>query len=128
MDFSTLPISIKKEFLKIKDMSKNIDNLMKKIMNEKKTFLFFRFKDYNTTEVYYYHNNKWHEAKQRESDSFTYDKFDDNKYVSEICLSDYNHRIVPSQLKSDRSIFLVKNPDDNEYYLIVDDYDFEIDI
>jgi hypothetical protein len=128
MDFSTLPIHIKKEFLSIKDMSKNIDDTMKKIIDKKKTFLFFRFKDDNTTEVYYYHNNKWHEAKQRESDSFTYDKFDDNKYVSEICLSDYNHRIVPSQLKGDRSIFLVKNPDDNEYYLIVDDYDFEIDI
>lgn len=128
MDFSTLPIHIKKEFLSIKDMSKNIDDTMKKIIDKKKTFLFFRFKDDNTTEVYYYHNNKWHEAKQRESDSFTYDKFDDNKYVSEICLSDYNHRIVPSQLKGDRSIFLVKNPDDNEYYLIVDDYDFEIDV
>ena len=109
-------------------MSKNIDNLMKKIMNEKKTFLFFQFKDNNTTKAYYYHNDKWYETKQHELNDFTYDKFEDNKYVSERCLSDYNHKIVPSQLQSGRSIFLAKNPDDNEYYLIVDDYDFEIDI
>lgn len=127
MDFSTLPIHIKKEFLSIKDMSKNIDNTMKKIIDKKKTILFFRFKDDNTKEIYYY-NNKWYEAKQHGLTHFTYNKFDNDKYVSEACLSDYDHKIVPSQLKGDIPVFLTKNPDDNEYYLIVDDYDFEIDV
>lgn len=128
MDFSTLPIHIKKEFLSIKNMSKNIDDTMKKIIDKKKTFLFFRFKDDGTKEIYYYDNNKWYEAKQHGLSHFTYNKFDNDEYVSEICLSDYDHKIVPSQLKGDIPIFLTKNPNDNEYYLIVDDYDFEIDI
>lgn len=128
MDFSTLPIYIKKDFLSIKDMSKDIDNAMKKIIDKKKTFLFFRFKDDGTKEIYYYDNNKWYEAKQHGLSHFTYNKFDNDKYVSEICLSDYDHKIVPSQLKGNIPIFLTKNPNDNEYYLIVDDYDFEIDI
>ena len=128
MDFSTLPIHIKKDFLSIKDMSKDIDNAMKKIIDKKKTFLFFRFKDDGTKESYYYDNNKWYEAKQHGLSHFTYNKFDNDKYVSEICLSDYDHKIVPSQLKGNIPIFLTKNPNDNEYYLIVDDYDFEIDI
>ena len=76
MTFSELPISIKKEFLTIKDETATFDDLIKNLIKNNKKF-FFSINDEYWNSKYYFYDNKWLDVKKEGDNKFTYKKINE---------------------------------------------------
>lgn len=125
MTFSELPISIKKEFLTIEDETQTFDDLVKNLMKHNKR-VFFSLYD---SKYYFYDNDRWYDVKKEGYDNFTYKKINEyGKFETLRCTFGPNDSLYEWILKRDLKIYFAKDYESNEYYLLVDDYDFEIDV
>ena len=125
MTFSELPISIKKEFLSIKDETTDFDDLVKSLIKHNKR-VFFGL--YDST-YYFYDNDRWYDVQKKGYNDFTYKKINESgKFETLRCTFDQNDSLYEWLLKKNLEIYFAKDYESNEYYLIVDDYDFEIDV
>lgn len=125
MTFSELPISIKKEFLTIEDETQTFDDLVKNLMKHNKR-VFFSLYD---SKYYFYDNDRWYDVKKEGYDNFTYKKINEyGKFETLRCIYGLNDSLHEWILKRDLEIYFAKDYESDEYYLIVDDYDFEIDV
>lgn len=125
MTFSELPVSIKKEFLTIKDETKTFDDLVKSLIKNNKR-VFFSLYD---SKYYFYDNDRWYDIKKEGYDNFTYKKINEyGKFETLRCIYGLNDSLHEWILKKDLEIYFAKDYESDEYYLLVDDYDFEIDV
>lgn len=125
MTFSELPVSIKKEFLTIKDKTKTFDDLVKSLIKNNKR-VFFSLYD---SKYYFYDNDRWYDVKKEGYDNFTYKKINEyGKFETLRCIYGLNNSLHEWILKKDLEIYFAKDYESDEYYLLVDDYDFEIDV
>ena len=125
MTFSELPISIKKEFLTIEDETQTFDDLVKNLMKHNKR-VFFSLYD---SKYYFYDNDRWYDVKKEGYDNFTYKKINEyGKFETLRCIYGLNDSLHEWILKKDLEIYFAKDYESDEYYLLVDDYDFEIDV
>lgn len=125
MTFSELPVSIKKEFLTIKDETKTFDDLVKSLIKNNKR-VFFSLYD---SKYYFYDNDRWYDVKKEGYDNFTYKKINEyGKFETLRCIYGLNDSLHEWILKKDLEIYFAKDYESDEYYLLVDDYDFEIDV
>lgn len=125
MTFSELPVSIKKEFLSIKDETTDFDDLVKSLIKHNKR-VFFGLHD---SKYYFYDNDRWYNVQKEGYDDFTYKKInEDGKFETLRCTFGPNDSLYEWILKRDLKIYFAKDYESNEYYLLVDDYDFEIDV
>lgn len=125
MTFSELPVSIKKEFLTIKDETKTFDDLVKSLIKNNKR-VFFSLYD---SKYYFYDNDRWYDVKKEGYDNFTYKKINEyGKFETLRCIYGANNSLHEWILKKDLEIYFAKDYESDEYYLLVDDYDFEIDV
>lgn len=125
MTFSELPISIKKEFLTIEDETQTFDDLVKNLMKHNKR-VFFSLYD---SKYYFYDNDRWYDVKKEGYDNFTYKKINEyGKFETLRCIYGPNDSLHEWILKKDLEIYFAKDYESDEYYLLVDDYDFEIDV
>lgn len=125
MTFSELPISIKKEFLTIEDETQTFDDLVKNLMKHNKR-VFFSLYD---SKYYFYDNDRWYDVKKEGYDNFTYKKINEyGKFETLKCIYGLNDSLHEWILKKDLEIYFAKDYESDEYYLLVDDYDFEIDV
>lgn len=125
MTFSELPISIKKEFLSIKDETTDFDDLVKNLMKHNKR-VFFGLHD---SKYYFYDNDRWYDVEKEGYNDFTYKKINESgKFETLRCTFGQNDSLYEWILKRDLKIYFAKDYESNEYYLLVDDYDFEIDV
>ena len=125
MTFSELPISIKKEFLTIEDETQTFDDLVKNLMKHNKR-VFFSLYD---SKYYFYDNDRWYDVKKEGYDNFTYKKINEyGKFETLRCTFGPNDSLYEWILKRDLKIYFAKDYESDEYYLLVDDYDFEIDV
>lgn len=125
MTFSELPISIKKEFLTIEDETQTFDDLVKNLMKHNKR-VFFSLYD---SKYYFYDNDRWYDVKKEGYDNFTYKKINEyGKFETLRCIYGANDSLHEWILKKDLEIYFAKDYESDEYYLLVDDYDFEIDV
>lgn len=125
MTFSELPISIKKEFLTIEDETQTFDDLVKNLMKHNKR-VFFSLYD---SKYYFYDNDRWYDVKKEGYDNFTYKKINEyGKFETLRCIYGANDSLHEWILKKDLEIYFAKDYKSDEYYLLVDDYDFEIDV
>lgn len=128
MIFSELPVSIKKEFLSIKDETATFDDLVKNLIKNNKK-IFFSMNDEYWNSKYYFYDNKWHDVKKEGYNKFTYKKINEyGKFDTLDCDFNADNSLHGWILKKDLEIYFAKDNESNEYYLIVDDYDFEIDV
>ena len=128
MTFSELPVSIKKEFLSIKDKTATFDDLVKNLIKNNKK-IFFSMNDEYWNSKYYFYDNKWHDVKKEGYNKFTYKKINEyGKFDTLDCDFNADNSLHGWLLKKDLEIYFAKDNESNEYYLIVDDYDFEIDV
>ena len=128
MTFSKLPVSIKKEFLLIKDKTATFDNLVKDLIKNNKK-IFFSINDEYWNSKYYFYDNKWLDVKKEGYNKFTYKKINEyGKFDTLDCDFNADNSLHEWLLKKDLEIYFAKDNESNEYYLIVDDYDFEIDV
>ena len=128
MTFSKLPVSIKKEFLLIKDKTATFDNLVKDLIKNNKK-IFFSINDEYWNSEYYFYDNKWLDVKKEGYNKFTYKKINEyGKFDTLDCDFNADNSLHEWLLKKDLEIYFAKDNESNEYYLIVDDYDFEIDV
>ena len=128
MTFSELPVSIKKEFLSIKDETATFDDLVKNLIKNNKK-IFFSMNDEYWNSKYYFYDNKWHDVKKEGYNKFTYKKINEyGKFDTLDCDFNADNSLHGWILKKDLEIYFAKDNESNEYYLIVDDYDFEIDV
>ena len=125
MTFSELPISIKKEFLTIEDETQTFDDLVKNLMKHNKR-VFFSLYD---SKYYFYDNDRWYDVKKEGYNNFTYKKINEyGKFETLRCIYGANDSLHEWILKKDLEIYFAKDYESDEYYLLVDDYDFEIDV
>lgn len=125
MTFSELPISIKKEFLSIKDETTDFDDLVKSLIKHNKR-VFFGLHD---SKYYFYDNDRWYDVEKEGYNDFTYKKINESgKFETLRCTFGQNDSLYEWILKRDLKIYFAKDYESNEYYLLVDDYDFEIDV
>lgn len=125
MTFSELPVSTKKEFLTIKDETKTFDDLVKSLIKNNKR-VFFSLYD---SKYYFYDNDRWYDVKKEGYDNFTYKKINEyGKFETLRCIYGLNDSLHEWILKKDLEIYFAKDYESDEYYLLVDDYDFEIDV
>ena len=125
MTFSELPISIKKEFLTIEDETQTFDDLVKNLIKHNKR-VFFSLYD---SKYYFYDNDRWYDVEKEGYNDFTYKKInEDGKFETLRCTFGPNDSLYEWILKRDLKIYFAKDYESNEYYLLVDDYDFEIDV
>lgn len=125
MTFSELPISIKKEFLSIKDETTDFDDLVKSLIKHNKR-VFFGL--YDST-YYFYDNDRWYDVQKKGYNDFTYKKINESgKFETLRCTFGQNDSLYEWLLKKNLEIYFAKDYESNEYYLLVDDYDFEIDV
>lgn len=125
MTFSELPVSIKKEFLTIKDETKTFDDLVKSLIKNNKR-VFFSLYD---SKYCFYDNDRWYDVKKEGYDNFTYKKINEyGKFETLRCIYGLNDSLHEWILKKDLEIYFAKDYESDEYYLLVDDYDFEIDV
>ena len=125
MTFSELPISIKKEFLTIEDETQTFDDLVKNLMKHNKRVLFSLY----DSKYYFYDNDRWYDVKKEGYDNFTYKKINEyGKFETLRCIYGANDSLHEWILKKDLEIYFAKDYESDEYYLLVDDYDFEIDV
>ena len=125
MTFSELPISIKKEFLTIEDETQTFDDLVKNLIKHNKR-VFFSLYD---SKYYFYDNDRWYDVEKEGYNDFTYKKInEDGKFETLRCTFGQNDSLYEWILKRDLKIYFAKDYESNEYYLLVDDYDFEIDV
>lgn len=125
MTFSELPISIKKEFLTIEDETQTFDDLVKNLMKHNKR-VFFSLYD---SKYYFYDNDRWYDVKKEGYDNFTYKKINEyGKFETLRCIYGANDSLHEWILKKNLEIYFAKDYESDEYYLLVDDYDFEIDV
>lgn len=125
MTFSELPVSIKKEFLSIKDETTDFDNLVKSLIKHNKR-VFFGL--YDST-YYFYDNDRWYDVEKEGYNDFTYKKINEyGKFETLRCTFGQNDSLYEWLLKRNLEIYFAKDYESNEYYLLVDDYDFEIDV
>ena len=125
MTFSELPISIKKKFLTIEDETQTFDDLVKNLMKHNKR-VFFSLYD---SKYYFYDNDRWYDVKKEGYDNFTYKKINEyGKFETLRCIYGANDSLHEWILKKDLEIYFAKDYESDEYYLLVDDYDFEIDV
>lgn len=125
MTFSELPIAIKKEFLTIEDETQTFDDLVKNLMKHNKR-VFFSLYD---SKYYFYDNDRWYDVKKEGYDNFTYKKINEyGKFETLRCIYGLNDSLHEWILKKDLEIYFAKDYESDEYYLLVDDYDFEIDV
>ena len=125
MTFSELPVSIKKEFLSIKDETQTFDDLVKNLIKHNKR-VFFSLYD---SKYYFYDNDRWYDVKKEGYDNFTYKKINEyGKFETLRCIYGANDSLHEWILKKDLEIYFAKDYESDEYYLLVDDYDFEIDV
>lgn len=125
MTFSELPISIKKEFLSIKDETTDFDDLVKSLIKHNKR-VFFGLHD---SKYYFYDNDRWYDVEKEGYNYFTYKKINESgKFETLRCTFGQNDSLYEWILKRDLKIYFAKDYESNEYYLLVDDYDFEIDV
>ena len=128
MTFSELPIAIKKEFLSIKDETATFDDLVKDLIKNNKK-IFFSINDEYWNSKYYFYDNKWHDVKKEGYNKFTYKKINEyGKFDTLDCDFNADNSLHGWLLKKDLEIYFAKDNKSDEYYLIVDDYDFEIDV
>ena len=128
MTFSELPIAIKKEFLSIKDETTTFDNLVKDLIKNNKK-IFFSMNDEYLNSKYYFYDNKWHDVKKEGYNKFTYKKINEyGKFDTFDCDFNADSSLRGWLLKKDLEIYFTKDNESDEYYLIIDDYDFEIDV
>ena len=128
MTFSELPISIKKEFLTIKDETAIFDDLVKSLIKNNKK-IFFSMNDEYWNSKYYFYDNKWHDVKKEGYNKFTYKKINEyGKFDTLDCDFNADNSLHGWLLKKDLEIYFAKDYESDEYYLIVDDYNFEIDV
>ena len=128
MTFSELPISIKKEFLTIKDETATFDDLIKNLIKNNKK-IFFSINDEYWNSKYYFYDNKWLDVKKEGYNKFTYKKINEyGKFDTLDCDFNADNSLYGWLLKKDLEIYFAKDNKSDEYYLIVDDYDFEIDV
>lgn len=76
MTFSELPVSIKKEFLSIKDETATFDDLVKNLIKNNKK-IFFSMNDEYWNSKYYFYDNKWYDVKKEGYNKFTYKKINE---------------------------------------------------
>lgn len=125
MTFSELPVSIKKEFLTIEDETQTFDDLVKNLIKHNKR-VFFSLYD---SKYYFYDNDRWYDVKKEGYDNFTYKKINEyGKFETLRCIYGANDSLHEWILKKDLEIYFAKDYESDEYYLLVDDYDFEIDV
>ncbi len=125
MTFSELPVSIKKEFLTIEDETQTFDDLVKNLMKHNKR-VFFSLYD---SKYYFYDNDRWYDVKKEGYNDFTYKKINEyGKFETLRCTFGQNDSLYEWLLKRDLEIYFAKDYESDEYYLLVDDYDFEIDV
>lgn len=125
MTFSELPVSIKKEFLTIEDETQTFDDLVKNLIKHNKR-VFFSLYD---SKYYFYDNDRWYDVKKEGYDNFTYKKINEyGKFETLRCIYGENDSLHEWILKKDLEIYFAKDYESDEYYLLVDDYDFEIDV
>ena len=128
MTFSELPVSIKKEFLSIKDETATFDDLVKNLIKNNKK-IFFSMNDEYWNSKYYFYDNKWHDVKKEGYNKFTYKKINEyGKFDTLDCDFNADNSLHGWILKKDLEIYFAKDNESNEYYLIVDDYNFEINV
>ena len=128
MTFSELPISIKKEFLTIEDETQTFDDLIKNLIKNNKK-IFFSINDEYWNSKYYFYDNKWLDVKKEGYNKFTYKKINEyGKFDTLDCDFNADNSLYGWLLKKDLEIYFAKDNKSDEYYLIVDDYDFEIDV
>ena len=128
MIFSELPVSIKKEFLSIKDETATFDDLVKNLIKNNKK-IFFSMNDEYWNSKYYFYDNKWHDVKKEGYNKFTYKKINEyGKFDILDCDFNADNSLHGWILKKDLEIYFAKDNESNEYYLIVDDYNFEINV
>lgn len=128
MIFSELPVSIKKEFLSIKDETATFDDLVKNLIKNNKK-IFFSMNDEYWNSKYYFYDNKWHDVKKEGYNKFTYKKINEyGKFDTLDCDFNADNSLHGWILKKDLEIYFAKDNESNEYYLIVDDYNFEINV
>lgn len=78
---------------------------------------------------YYFYDNKWHDVKKEGYNKFTYKKINEyGKFDTLDCDFNADNSLHGWLLKKDLEIYFAKDNESDEYYLIVDDYDFEIDV
>lgn len=125
MTFSELPVSIKKEFLTIKDETKTFDDLVKSLIKNNKR-VFFGLYD---SKYYFYDNDRWYNVGKEGYNDFTYKKINEyGKFETLRCTFGQNDSLYEWLLKKNLEIYFAKDYESDEYYLLVDDYDFEIDV
>lgn len=125
MTFSELPTLIKKEFLTIEDEATDFEDLVKNLMKHNKR-VFFSLYD---SKYYFYDNDRWYDVKKEGYDNFTYKKINEyGKFETLRCIYGPNDSLHEWILKKDLEIYFAKDYESDEYYLLVDDYDFEIDV
>lgn len=125
MTFSELPVSIKKEFLSIKDETTDFDDLVKSLIKHNKR-VFFGLYD---SKYYFYDNDRWYNVEKEGYNDFTYKKINEyGKFETLRCTFGQNDSLYEWLLKRDLEIYFAKDYESDEYYLLVDDYDFEIDV
>lgn len=125
MIFSELPISIKKEFLTIKDKTTDFDDLVKSLIKHNKR-VFFGLYD---SKYYFYDNDRWYNVEKEGYNDFTYKKINEyGKFETLRCTFGQNDSLYEWLLKKNLEIYFAKDYESDEYYLLVDDYDFEIDV
>lgn len=118
MTFSELPVSIKKEFLSIKDETATFDDLVKNLIKHNKR-VFFSLYD---SKYYFYDNDRWYDVKKEGYDNFTYKKINEyGKFETLRCIYGLNDSLHEWILKKDLEIYFAKDYES-------DDYDFEIDV
>lgn len=128
MTFSELPISIKKEFLTIEDETQTFDDLVKNLIKNNKK-IFFSINDEYWNSKYYFYDNKWLDVKKEGYNKFTYKKINEyGKFDTLDCDFNADNSLYGWLLKKDLEIYFAKDNKSDEYYLIVDDYNFEIDV
>lgn len=125
MTFSELPVSIKKEFLSIKDETQTFDDLVKSLIKHNKK-VFFGLYD---SKYYFYDNDRWYNVEKEGYNDFTYKKINESgKFETLRCTFGQNDSLYEWLLKKNLEIYFAKDYESDEYYLLVDDYDFEIDV
>ena len=96
MTFSELPISIKKEFLSIKDETTDFDDLVKSLIKHNKR-VFFGL--YDST-YYFYDNDRWYDVQKKGYNDFTYKKINESgKFETLRCTFGQNDSLYEWLLK-----------------------------
>lgn len=81
------------------------------------------------SKYYFYDNDRWYDVEKEGYNDFTYKKInEDGKFETLRCTFGPNDSLYEWILKRDLKIYFAKDYESNEYYLLVDDYDFEIDV